>query len=70
MADFRPKSYQIRDILFRFNLTGKKFETVYFVDDYSNNIERVKSDFSFVTSIHFGGDVSSLEDVIQFIRAT
>ena len=35
MADFRPKSYQIRDIIYRFKLASTNFKTVYFVDDYS-----------------------------------
>ncbi len=67
MADFRPKSYQIRDILYRFKLTRKKFETVYFVDDYSVNIDSVQSDLPSVITLHFGKEVSSLEDVISRI---
>lgn len=68
IADFRPKSFQIRDILYRFKLTGKEFKTVYFIDDYSVNIERVQSDLSFVITLHFGKDASSLEDVISRIE--
>jgi len=70
MADFRPKSFQIRDILYRFKLTGKNFKTVYFIDDYSVNIKRVQSDLSFVITLQFGKDVSSLEDVISRIETS
>ncbi len=67
MADFRPKSFQIRHILYDYKLSNRIFDYVYFVDDYQVNVERVIADLPEVTTIHFGKDVSSIEEFVAHI---
>ncbi len=67
MADFRPKSYQVRHILSNYENEGFDFNKVYFVDDYLPNIERVRKDEPSVSTIHFGIEASSFEDVFSRI---
>jgi len=68
MADFRPKSFQIREILYRYQQSNRSFKDVYFVDDYQVNIDKVNADLPSVTTIHFDVSVTSLEEAIAVME--
>jgi len=42
-ADFRPKGYQVRDLLRLFTSHNQRFDTVLFVDDTPSNIQSVST---------------------------
>ena len=63
MADFRPKSIQIRHILFEYEKRGISIEKVCFIDDHAPNIERVRKDLPEVQAYLFGSDIHSLSDL-------
>ncbi|MHA1926745.1 MAG: hypothetical protein ACW974_12580 [Candidatus Thorarchaeota archaeon] len=67
MADFRPKSIQLKHILWLYEKEGCQFNRVLFVDDYLPNIERVRKDLPFVHCLHFNNDIHSLSDLSEFV---
>lgn len=69
MADFRPKSYQMKDILRLFSKQGIEFSRVYFVDDYFPNIERMRNDLPEIHSFQYGKDILSLTDLFYEITS-
>ena len=67
MADFRPKSYQMKHILWLFSKQKIEFSRIYFVDDYLPNIERMKKDLPEVHCFQYGKDISSIADLFSKI---
>ncbi len=63
MADFRPKIFQIREMLFESRKEGIEFQHVIFIDDYLPNIKRIEEDESQIITLHFGTTVKTLGDV-------
>ncbi|MHA1927395.1 MAG: hypothetical protein ACTSV2_02320 [Candidatus Thorarchaeota archaeon] len=70
MADFRPKSIQLRHIVTLFADEGNHFDTIYFIDDYAPNIERMRLDEPEVKSFHFGVDLQSIDELLEVIADT
>ncbi|MGD9397925.1 MAG: HAD family hydrolase [Candidatus Thorarchaeota archaeon] len=70
MADFRPKSYQLKHILWLFSRKGIEFAIVIFVDDYLPNIERIKADLPDVICYQYGVDISSITSLLQLVEDT
>ena len=69
MADFRPKSYQMKHIIWLFQKQNKEFSRGYFVDDYLTNIERMRNDLPEVHCFQYGKDFSSLADFVSEITS-
>ncbi len=69
MADFRPKSFQMKHILWLFSKQKIEFSKVYFVDDYLPNIERIRQDLPEVISFHYGEDISTLADLFDIVTS-
>jgi len=69
MADFRPKSYQMKHILWLFSKQNIEFSGVYFVDDYLPNIERMRNDLPEVHCLQYGKDLSTLSDLLSEITS-
>jgi len=69
MADFRPKSYQMKHILWLFSRRNVEFSRVYFVDDYTPNIDRMKSDLREVINLQYGKDIELLWNLIPIVTA-
>ena len=67
MADFRPKSYQVRHILMIYSKQGIEFSTVFFIDDYLPNIERMRTDLPEIQSIQYGNDINSIADILSLL---
>ena len=44
MADFRPKIYQIKHILWVYEQKGMSLENIFFIDDHEPNLERVRQE--------------------------
>lgn len=65
MADFRPKSYQLKHILWLYSKKGIEFTNVIFVDDHLPNIERVKVDLPDVACYQYGVDIASIASLLQ-----
>lgn len=65
MADFRPKSYQMKHILWLYLQRGTEFSNVVFVDDYLPNIEKMKVDLPHVTCYQYGVDIASISSLVQ-----
>ncbi len=63
MADFRPKTYQLRHILMLFEEQGIRFSKVFFVDDHVSHIDRMRADEPEVQSLIYGKDISSFADL-------
>ncbi|MHA1863241.1 MAG: hypothetical protein ACTSWA_05680 [Candidatus Thorarchaeota archaeon] len=63
MADFRPKVFQIREIIFESQKVGIEFQHIVFIDDYLPHIERIMRDEPGVITLHFGEAVKTLDDV-------
>jgi HAD superfamily phosphatase (TIGR01681 family) len=70
MADFRPKVYQIREIITLSNEEGMKFDEVVFVDDYQPNIERVNLDEPDVITYQFGEAIHNLAELVRVLEKT
>jgi HAD superfamily phosphatase (TIGR01681 family) len=68
MADFRPKSYQIRHILMLYKKENCEFQKIFFVDDYSPNIERVRQDIPCIHSYQYGKDIQRLSELIELVN--
>jgi len=68
MADFRPKSIQLKHILWLYENIGCKFNRVLFVDDHLPNIERVRNDLPSIQCLQFGHEIHSLAELIDFTR--
>lgn len=66
MADFRPKSIQLKHLLWLYEKMGCQFNKVLFVDDYFPNIERVRKDLPRIQCLQFGHEISSLSELIEF----
>ncbi|MFX1483488.1 MAG: HAD family hydrolase [Promethearchaeota archaeon] len=69
MADFRPKSYQIKHLLWLYEKRGCQFNEVLFVDDHLPNILRVREDIPEIKSYQFGHDISSLAELLELVQA-
>jgi len=67
IADFRPKSYQVRHILMMYSKHGIEFSQVFFIDDYLPNIERMRNDLPSVHSMQYGEDISSFADILSLV---
>ncbi len=67
MADFRPKSYQLKHLLWLYEKMGCQFSKVLFVDDHLPNIMRVREDLSDIYCYQFGNDLHSLADLIDLV---
>ena len=63
MADFRPKVFQIREIVFKSRREGVEFQHIVFIDDYLPHLERVIRDEPDILTLHFGDAVMTLDDV-------
>lgn len=63
VADFRPKGFQVRDILKKYRSEDLVFGKVLFIDDYPQNIENVTSLVDCAECLLFGCDIESLDDV-------
>lgn len=70
MSDFRPKSIQVRHILYNYRLEGVTFDRVIFVDDYEPNTLRMKRDMPDVETLRFGHDIRSLHELLGIIEST
>ncbi len=68
MADFRPKSYQLRHIIWLYSKQGVEFSNVIFVDDYLPNIERIRVDLPNVTCYQYGVDIASIASLLQLLQ--
>ena len=68
MADFRPKSYQMKHILWLYSQRGIEFSNVIFVDDYLPNIERMKVDLPSIICYRYGVDISSISNLVQLVK--
>ncbi len=68
MADFRPKSYQVKHILWLYKQEDCEFGKVLFVDDYLPNIDRVRQDNPSVHCFQFGQDIHSLAELIELVN--
>jgi len=60
MADFRPKSYQLKHIIWLYSKREIEFSDIIFVDDYLPNIERMKNDLPNVICYQYGVDIASI----------
>lgn len=67
MADFRPKSYQVKHLLWLYHKLGCQFSKILFVDDYHLNIQRVRKDFPEIFCYQFGLDIQSLEELTELV---
>ncbi|MFW9913827.1 MAG: HAD family hydrolase [Candidatus Thorarchaeota archaeon] len=67
MADFRPKSIQMKHLLWLYEKERCRFNRVLFVDDYLPNIQRVREDLPFIHCLQFGHDIQSLSDLSEFV---
>jgi predicted phosphatase len=67
MADFRPKSYQLKHLLWLYGKMGCQFKKVLFVDDFLPNIRQVRKDLPNVQCFQFGCDIHSLVDLIELM---
>ncbi len=67
MADFRPKSIQLKHLLWLYEKKGCRFNRILFVDDYLPNIERVRKDLPHIHCLQFGHDIQSLSDLSEFV---
>ena len=63
MADFRPKVFQIREMIFESQKEGMEFQHIVFIDDHLPHIERIIQDEPDILTFHFGEEVKNLEDV-------
>ena len=68
MADFRPKSYQLRHIIWLYSKQGIEFSNVIFVDDYLPNIERMKVDLPHVICYQYGVDIFSISSLLRLAK--
>ncbi len=68
MADFRPKQFQLRHILWAYGRRGVEFDRVLFVDDHRPNIEAVRQALPWVKCLRFGTDVLSLSALVDMLR--
>lgn len=68
MADFRPKHYQIRHILWLYEKEDTYFDEVFFIDDHSQNIDLVKADLPEIICIQFGIDIKELNGLLALIN--
>ncbi|MFW9965116.1 MAG: hypothetical protein ACFFCX_16210 [Candidatus Sifarchaeia archaeon] len=67
MADFRPKSIQLKHLLWLYKKEECHFKKILFVDDYLPNIERVRKDIPNIQCLQFGYDIHSLSELIQLV---
>ncbi len=67
MADFRPKSFMIRHILWLYDIEDIHFDRVLFIDDYLPNVEEVKRSIPHIISLHFGEDIHRLMEVQRYL---
>ena len=68
MADFRPKSYQIKHLLWLYKQLDCQFGKVLFVDDFLPNITRVREDLPEVICLRFGQDIQSLTELLELVN--
>ena len=68
MVDFRPKFYQIKHILWKYEQQGISFDTLYFVDDHEPNIKRVRKEIPEINCIHFGVDIQSINELVGIVQ--
>ena len=68
MADFRPKVYQVREIMNFARRDGIDFSDVVFIDDYLPNIQRIKFEEPLVIAYHFGDEICSLEELHELLN--
>lgn len=69
MADFRPKIYQIKHILWNYQRQGMSFDKIIFVDDHEPNIKRVRKEIPEVNCIQFGFDIQSVDELIVIVQS-
>ncbi|MBN2230624.1 MAG: hypothetical protein JW779_13630 [Candidatus Thorarchaeota archaeon] len=67
MADFRPKSIQLRHILWLYGKLDCLFTKILFVDDHLPNIERVREELPNVSCYQFGQDIVQLSQMIDLV---
>ncbi len=67
MADFRPKVYQVREIVKLSHEDSIDFKHVIFIDDYLPNIQRINSDEPDVITYHFRTMDMTLTDLSKSI---
>lgn len=65
LADFRPKSIQLKHILWLYSKKGITFSTIIFIDDYLPNIVRMKVDLPNVTCFQYGVDIPSISSLLH-----
>ena len=63
VADFRPKVFQIREMVFESRKEGIEYQSIVFIDDYLPNIERIMRDEPDIITLHFGEVVKTLDEV-------
>jgi predicted enzyme involved in methoxymalonyl-ACP biosynthesis len=68
MADFRPKVYQIKHILWNYERQGISFDRMFFIDDYEPNIESARSEFPEINCILFGSDIHSIDELLRIVQ--
>ncbi len=68
MSDFRPKSIQMRHILWNYQIRGVSFNRIIFIDDYGPNIQRMKQDLPTVECIQFGSDIKCFKELFNILR--
>jgi len=66
-ADFRPKGYQVRDMLRIFAIQNRHFDEVLFVDDTQSNIESVSRALPSVKCIHVGKRGQELRELEKIV---
>ena len=67
VADFRPKTFQVRDIVHSLAEKGAQFDRIMFVDDSESNIQDVRKRVPSVECYHFGKDITSLGDLEEIV---
>ncbi|MFX0049681.1 MAG: HAD hydrolase family protein [Candidatus Hermodarchaeota archaeon] len=66
-ADYRPKYYQIKHILYLYKKWNKFFNQIYFIDDYQPNIEQIQHHLPNVSCLVFGKDVKDISELINLV---
>ncbi len=65
VADFRPKGFQVRDILNKYVKKNIKFGRIFFIDDAEHNVADVKKRVPEVQCLLFGHDIANLGEIIE-----
>jgi predicted phosphatase len=68
MADFRPKVFQIREIMKLALEDSIEISQIVFIDDFLPNLQRVGDDEPSVTTFQFGVQINSLHEFYDELK--